>query len=405
MRILYITDYIPYPPVAGDLIRNYNLIRCVASHHQVSVVGFVDENEPSENISALQKFCERVETAPLPHRSKMARIPWVLRYFLAGIPFEFEFLRSELLGKKIKHLMSDIDFDIVQFEHSRMAPYLSALPLEDRSKRVLTFHNVAASQYKRISNIAQTPVGRMRTWVYSHMLRWWEPRYAERFDRCITVSENDRMELLKANPRLKIDVVSNGINAKEYRPLDHNSCKPALLFVGSLGYAPNADGIIWFCNNILPHLRNEIDDIQVWIVGISPPPEVIKLNGDGVHVTGRVDDVVPYYEKSAISIVPLRAGGGTRLKILESMALGRPVVSTTIGCEGLDVIDGHHLLIGDSPEQFARNVTRLLKDSILYRQISENARKLVVKTYDWNVIVGKLLDVYSNIVQEPEHQK
>jgi len=407
MRILYITDYIPYPPVTGDLIRNYSLIRRVSKYHQVSVVCFISNGEPSEHLLAIQEFCERLETVPLPQRSKVSRVPGVLRYLVAGIPFEFEFLNSEILREKIKCIVNDFDFDIIQFEQSRMAPYLSVLHADDKSKRILTFHNVAANQYKRISNIAQSPLGRVRTWVYSQMLYWWEPRYAQRFDRCITVSESDRNELLKANPRLKIDVISNGIDTKSHRllDLDLSNAKPALLFVGSLGYAPNADGVVWFCNKILPLLRDEIHDIQVWIVGISPPPEVTGLESENVHVTGRVDNVVPYYERCAISIVPLRAGGGTRLKILESMALGRPVVSTAIGCEGLDVVDGRHLLVGDSPRQFAHNIIRLLKDPILFNQIAEGARKLVVERYDWDVIAEELLNVYSSLGQENEYRK
>ena len=407
MRILYITDYIPYPPVTGDLIRNYNLIRRVSEYHQVSLVGFTRNAELPENLLAVQAFCERLDTVPLPQRSKMSRIPGVLRYLVAGVPFEFEFLYSEFLSEKIKRIVSDFNFDIIQFEQSRMAPYLAALPAEDKSKRVLAFHNVAANQYKRISKIVQTPVGRVRTWVYSQMLHSWEPRYARHFDRCITVSENDRSELLRANPNLKIDVISNGIDTKKHQPLELKlfNTKPSLLFVGSLGYAPNADGIVWFCKEILPRLRNEISDIQVWIVGISPPPEVTRLSSDEVHVTGRVGNVVPYYEQCAISIVPLRAGGGTRLKILESMALGRPVVSTNIGCEGLEVVDGRHLLIGDSPEQFAHSIIRLLKDPTLYRQIAESARKLVADRYDWDVIVEKLLNVYSSLDRETENYK
>jgi glycosyltransferase involved in cell wall biosynthesis len=134
-------------------------------------------------------------------------------------------------------------------------------------------------------------------------------------------------------------------------------------------------------------------------VGTDPLPDVLQLAGDGVHVTGYVKDVLPYYEQTAVSIVPLRAGGGTRLKILESMALGRPVVSTSIGCEGLDVIDGRHLLIADDPKSFADKTVRLLTDSVLFQHIATEARQLVVNRYDWDIIAHQLMDIYSELVQ------
>jgi glycosyltransferase involved in cell wall biosynthesis len=151
---------------------------------------------------------------------------------------------------------------------------------------------------------------------------------------------------------------------------------------------------MYFCREVFPRIRNVISNIEVWIVGREPPPEVLRLHGDGVHVTGRVEDVVPYYRQCAVFIVPLRAGGGTRLKILEAMALGRPVVSTAIGCEGLDVVGDEHLLIADSAEQFAEKTVRLLTDAALYRKLAFNARQLVVRRYDWDIIAGELMRVY-----------
>jgi glycosyltransferase involved in cell wall biosynthesis len=167
-----------------------------------------------------------------------------------------------------------------------------------------------------------------------------------------------------------------------------------------MGYAPCVDAIIYFCRQILPRVESVLGTVEVWIVGASPSPEVLALANKSVHVTGQVKDVVPYYERSAISIVPLRAGGGTRLKILEAMALGRPVVSTSIGCEGLDVIDGEQLLIADTPEKFSEGIIRLLTDKNLYQKMTADARQFVETRYDWNLIVRKLLDVYSHQVNK-----
>jgi len=399
MRILFITDYLPYPLISGDRIRVYNLIRRIARRHQVSLVGFLQAPDEADGVSHMQEFCCRVEAVDLRRRHRLARVPRLLQYVLAGIPFDFEFLHSEVLANKIRQLVSTVDFDIVHIEQSRMALYLKTLPPCAPFKRILGLQNVASVQYDRISYIALTPTKRKRAWLHGRMLRRWEPRYAERFDRCITVSEVDRGLLMSANPRLQVDVVPNGVDTQIYQPLLLEGVQPALLLIGNMSYAPCADGAIWFCNQILPHIRRELSEVEVWIVGISPPPGVIRLGGDGVHVTGRVEDVVPYYRRSTVSVVPLRAGGGTRLKILEAMALGRPVVSTSIGCEGLDVADGRHLLIADDPRQFAEKTVRLLTDRALYQRVAAEARQLAVTRYDWDVIARQLLDVYSRVLQ------
>jgi sugar transferase (PEP-CTERM/EpsH1 system associated) len=398
MKILFITDYLPYPLISGDRIRVYNLVRCIAKNHEVSLVGFLQTPDEVAGISHLQEFCLNVETIHLPRRLKLARLPNLFRYFISGKPIDFEFLDSKELVNKIRQLASSIDFDIVHIEQSRMAQYLEALPANNHFKSFLGFQNIATYQYDRISHIALTSTKKIRTWLHSQMLRRWEPRYAERFDRCITVSEVDKQLLLKDSPRLHVDIIPNGVDTQLYQPLAYENGKPSLLLIGNMSYAPCADGAIWFCNQILPLIRQVIPEIQVWIVGNSPPREVVMLGGDGIHVTGRVEDVVPYYRRSNASVVPIRAGGGTRLKILEAMALGRPVISTSIGCEGLDVEDGRHLLVADTPEEFAEKTILLLRDSALHQRIILDARRLVEANYDWNVIAKQLLDIYSETI-------
>ena len=397
MRILIVTDYLPYPPISGDRIRVYSMLRQIARHHSVSVVGFLQSPEDSIGISHLRRFCERVEALALRRRARVTRIPGLLRHVVAGIPFEFEFLRSDELACRINELASSSEFDIIQFEQSRMAPYLDALPADHGSKCILVLHNLAADQYDRISHIELARVRRLRAWLHGRMLRRWEPRYAERFDHCITVSERDRSALMMTNPRLKVDVVPNGVDTRLHRPLAWDGSQASLLFIGNLSYAPNTDGALWFCKQILPEIRRRVGGTRLCIVGNAPPPELLELSEDGTEVTGRVDSILPYYRRCRVAVVPLRAGGGTRLKILEAMALGRPVVSTSIGCEGLDVEHGRHILIADTPNQFAEATVCLLTDLKLCQRLSMEARELVVTKYDWDVVTSRLLDVYSEL--------
>lgn len=399
MRILFITDSFPYPAVSGDRLRVYNLVKRIAIHHEVWLAGLIESQTEKEGIKNIKQFCAGVITAPIRRSHPIAHLPGLLSYGLAGKPLELKFQYSKELADKIQGLSATMKYNIVQIEPSYLAPYNEILVMNSSCKRILGFHNVASDQYKQIYSIQKKQVPRIRAWLHSTMMRRWEPRYAEKFDRCLTVSNVDRKMLIAANPRLKIDVIPNGVDTRLNRPLGPSEICPSLLFVGTMNYAPCADAAIYFCKQVLPLIRQMLDDIQVWIVGKNPPPEVTRLVNERVHITGQVDDVVPYYKRSSVCVVPLQAGGGTRLKILEAMALGRPVISTSTGCEGLDVVDGQHLLIADKPAEFAKKTVLLLKNRVLYDRISAKARNLVVDRYDWDAIAKKLDQVYSEVVQ------
>ena len=397
MRILMIANSLPYPMISGDRIRNYNLLYRAARRHEVSLAAFLETREDIEGVSNLRQLCARVETASFHQRSRLAKATGMLRYALEGKPPELNILHSEELVAKIRELVSTMDFDIVQID-SRMGLYLETLPQNRRCKSILMFQNFTFQQGLRIFQVEQRWDRKIRRMLDSIAMFQWEPRHAQLFDRCTTVSKIDRDLLLKANPRLRVDVIPNGVDIQKYQLLPAENAAPVLLFIGNMGYPPCVDAVLYFCKDIYPLIRWRISATELWIVGRDPRPEVLQLDGDGVHVTGRVEDVVPYYRQSAVCVVPLRAGGGTRLKILEAMALGRPVVSTTIGCEGLDVVDGEHLLITDNPAQFAEKTVRLLTERQLYQHISTEGRKLVVTKYDWNIIADRMLQIYIELV-------
>lgn len=398
MRILYITDYLPFPPVSGDSIRLFNLMKNVGKHHQISVIALFSGLVPVKDISPLLEFSERVEIIGHQWPSAFRIWPDLASYFLRGIPPELRMLYSQKLADTMARLDDEEHFDIVHFEHSRMALYLKALRPNVKRRTILAFQNVAFDQFKRISQIEKELVKKLRTRLHSTLMRSWEPRFAERFDRCVTVSDADRGLLLEANPRLAIDVIPNGIDTLKNQSLEANHGGSDLLFIGSMSYEPCVDGALFFCKEILPLVQERLGGVNLWIVGANPVKEVRELANASVRVTGYVEDILPYYNRTSVSIVPLRAGGGTRLKILESMALGRPVVSTSIGCEGLGLVDGQHILVADNPEDFAHKIVGLLRDDELYQKVASQARKVAVETYDWTAISQKLLNTYENVM-------
>jgi len=398
MHILFVTDYLPYPPTSGDRIRVLNIAKRVAKMHDISIAAPVRNLVEAQGIEATREICRRVEVADLPRKHPMRHIPGLVRFSFQGKPLELHFLYSKELESKITDILVSENVDIIHFEHSRMAHYVSAIPKNSTVKTVLTFHNIAYQQFDTIYKVIHAPIPKFRAWLFSRQMYRWEPHCIETLDRCITVSKNDRQLLLNGKNGEVIDVVPNGVDTKINQPLAREDLQPTLLLIGLMSYAPYADSALYFCEKILPIVKEKVRNLRVFIVGSNPPEKVKQIHGDGIIVTGFVPEVAPYYRQSTISIVPLRAGGGTRLKILESMAYGRPVVSTSLGCEGLEVKDMEHLLVADTPKKFAENIIYLLEDHALYEKITADARRLVEKQYDWDMIAQKMLSIYDELV-------
>jgi sugar transferase (PEP-CTERM/EpsH1 system associated) len=398
MRILFVTNLIPYPPTSGAQLRPYHLLRRITANHQVWLATHVYQSGFSERLQHLEKFCQKIIVGKMKKRSRIERLPGLISYLLKGKPPELRLMYSDELASKIQLLCSEIAFDVVQIEESCMALYLNSITLSDSCKYILSFYDIIFDRYARYYDMERTQFMKWRKYLHGRMMRGWEPYYAERFDRCITVSCRDRQLLKRANPRLKVNVVPNGVDIKEFQPLPYDDNKN-ILFLGKMDYLPNLDAALYLYNEIFPRVKMRIPDAEMWVVGENPSDELCELGYNGLHVTGRVDDVLPYYQQCSVCAVPLRSGGGTRLKILEAMALGRPIVTTTIGCEGLDVVDGEHLLIADAPKEFADQVIRVLTDRHLREYLTRNSRQLVVSKYSWDTIAERLMQIYDSLYE------
>ena len=398
MRFLMITNTLPYPPIAGHPIRNINLLKRIAQDHEVWLLAMVGEGDLHADLGPLADFCEEVIRVPIDNLGALSRPMQGLQFLLQGTPPELRLYETQSMITAIRDLVKKVDFDIIQIEDSYMARYQEAIPAHWQGKKILTFIDIASRQYDRIYRIETKKLRKLRLWLYSRMMRRWEPAYAANFDLNISMSDIDRDLLLSKNSDLHIATIPNGVDTHEFQPLPMPSDgSKHLIYVGNMGYRPNVDAVKYFCHEILPLVRQEVPEAELWIVGNKPLPEVYELENEFVHVTGRVEDVRPYYQKSSVCVIPLRAGGGTRLKILESMALGRPVVSTSIGCEGIAIQDGDNILIGDNPQTFARQTVLLLQNEETYQKITNQARQFVVEHYDWDTITANLLEAFKNL--------
>ncbi len=228
-----------------------------------------------------------------------------------------------------------------------------------------------------------------------------EARMVREADLVLVTSERERKQLIHHVSPSSLAVVRNGVDAGAIAPLPIPETRE-LLFVGAFSHYPNVDAVLYFAHDVFPALHSRFPDTTLRIVGKSPTPEVLALNTQaGVDVVGEVESVEPYYRSCRACIVPLRAGGGTRLKILEALAFGRPVVSTQLGCEGLDLEDERHLLMADEPHTLQKAIARVLTDRDLASRLAREGRRCVEKAYDWNSIAADLLQRYQRLVSEP----
>jgi sugar transferase (PEP-CTERM/EpsH1 system associated) len=258
---------------------------------------------------------------------------------------------------------------------------------------VVFTHNVESEIWRRHAETASGLTRPLYRAQYRRMLRF-EHRALDRFEGVLAVSATDRDTLTRIYHDAihgPVHVVQTGVDTGFFEPAPTPAGSRALVFTGSMDWLPNEDAMLYFCRDVLPRIRAQEPHVSLSIVGRAPTPAVARLAQEaGVSVTGRVDDVRPYMAESAVYVVPLRIGGGTRLKIFEAMAMGKAVVSTTVGAEGLPVHDGEHLLLADDSESFASAVVRLLRDDDRRRSLEAAARTLVVEHYDWAAVAGDL---------------
>ena len=395
-RVLTLTYGLPYPPHSGGRLRDYHLLRALAADCDQTLLSLLEFPEEAAHVNALAPYCRRVEVVPSapPGRWRAMRAaahgwpPALARYYA-----------PELIAR-LHALLAAEPFDIVQIENLELAPYIAALPRRHRPRTVLTLHNVLARQYQLPGGWAVSRAARWRAALKAWLLRDLDARYAPRFDAVITVSALDRERLLTRLPagRPPVTVVDNGVDVEALQPLPP-APEPVLLFLGTLGYEPNMDAAQFFTAEVLPRVRAAVPAARLVIAGQHPAPSVLALaQQPGVRVLGAVPEVTPLYAQAQVVVVPLRAGGGTRLKILEALALGRALVSTPVGCEGLDLEAGRHLVVAEDAAALAEAVVALLRDPARRAALAAAGRARVVARYAWPRLAGDLLALYQRLL-------
>lgn len=401
MQLLFLTPQLPYPPHQGTTIRNYHLIRHLAAHHTIDLITFLAPGQVLSADNPLYTYCRQIHSAPQPRRTLRQRGSDTLRSLLPDMALRLE---SNEMRQLVATQAQTALYDVVQIEGIEMAQYGLQLAKAASTRPLLVFddHNC---EYLLQQRNAFTDLRRPRRWLaaaYS-LLQWRKLRHYEaaicrQADLVLAVSEPDKSALQALGTERPLLVIANGIElgADQASPTPSVPSDPfTLLFVGKMDYRPNIDGALWFAQRVLPLILAEEPRARFQIVGMNPHARLDPLRTNpAVEITGAVDSVAPYLAKAGIYVVPLRVGGGTRFKVLEAMAAGKAIVSTTLGVEGIDLHDGRELLLGDTPRVFADAVLRLLRDQqaigILATNLGQCARHFVEAHYSWHEIVPKL---------------
>jgi sugar transferase (PEP-CTERM/EpsH1 system associated) len=393
MNILLLSPWLPWPPFGGALIRTFETLSYLSRRNQVTLLAPLRHPEEAKNISMLNHLCARVITTALSDelRAVLRRLSIGL---LHGKPLIQSMHYDPNLASEIRRLTSQEVYDIIHVEFSFMAPYLAFVSPRSQAKKVLSMHNVESLRFARELKFARGM--RRLALLGDHILfKFWEERSLCQFDGILTVSPLELAWIKKHAPAAEVELIPNGVDTKSFSVADGSRVDYSIVFTALMNYPPNIDAAVWFCDEILPIVRSKHPEICFKIVGDKPGPEVLALaQSKGVQVTGRVPDVRPYLSESLALVVPLRSGGGTRLKILEAMAMGRPVVSTYQGAEGLEITDGVNILLADSPEEFAQHIFALIADPQLGRRLGAAGRYLVETKYDWKTCLSQLEDFY-----------
>ena len=373
MKILFLSRWFPYPPTNGSKLRIYNLLRTLAREHRITLISFDDQPETPPALEKLGGCCQRV--VAIPWKEYNPESAAALRGFLSAAPRFVVDTFSPRMSAAIRDAVRTQRFDAVIASQIEMAGYaddFAGVPAIFDEVEI----GVPLERYRRADGLP----ARLRHGLTWHKHRRYLARLLRRFPVCTVASERERELLIETGIRREgIEVIPNFLDPADYRGFEPSQRSKRLNFTGSFRYAPNYEAMTWFLAAVFPLIRARDPEIELVINGDTlglPLPTM-----DNVTLTGFVEDVRPWVAGSLVSIAPLQSGGGTRLKILEALALRTPVVSTRKGAEGLAVQDGEHLLLADTPEDFAAAVLRLTADPDLRARLAENGYRLVAERY------------------------
>jgi len=397
VRILILDPYVPFPLNRGTFYRAFNLARELGRRHEVDVF-CLDDSNSAGHLPVFQEFSRRVHFHPFQNAPWQSLFP---KRLLNPIPTTIEHWNQPSVKEAIHDFVKGRAYDLVHFCDLVMWQYVP--PMEPRVLRVMDRSRVdLLFQNEELASLKMGFKERLLRHENLWKLRRYEAQVAAEISATVVCGPDDETFLRREVPSAKcIKVLANGVDEAMFRREDFPPCpdpEPTILFCGAMDYSPNVNGLAWYFENCDGQVLKQVPNRKVLVVGKNPVPRIRELARiEGVTVTGEVPDVRPYYQRAWVQMVPLLIGGGTRLKIVESLSIGTPVVSTPIGAQGLALEQGRHILLGTSPGEFATQLVLMLSDTKLRTQIAEEGRKRVLERYTWGMLGEELSRFYQKL--------
>ncbi len=406
--VLFLTQVLPYPLDAGPKIRAYYVLRHLAKDHQVTLLSFVRDEDRPEHVEHLEAFCEAVFTVPM--RRSRPRDGWAaVKALYQRIPVIIA--RDEIGAMKavIGNILAEHSFDVIHADQTSMAQYgqyaLTCVPQQmPRPKTLLDAHNALFRVFEHLATEERNALKRSLYLGEARALEKYEQRVYDQFDQVVFVSGEDRSSLGRALADERTMTIPICIDPSD-SPLVDLAPEPRLVtHMGTMFWPPNVDAVLWFAQAVWPLVTARVSDARFVVVGKRPPASVQALaDADpSIEVLGYVEDPNPILQETAAFVVPLRAGAGMRVKIIDAWCWGVPIVSTTIGAESITVRDGEDILIADEPEPMAQSIVRLLGDPTLRTALRETGRAGVMERYDWRRVYRQWDSAYNMLLSDRE---
>ena len=406
MKILFLTQIVPYPPNSGPKVKTWNVLRFLYQQgYRITLVSFVRPEEV-QYIPDLEKICEAVHVVPI-RRSRLADVGYMIRSYLTRRPFLIERDDLESMQGTIDKLVKESEFQFIHADQLTMVQFAlrsAAAAPGKKPKVIFDAHNAVWSIVERMQENARwflKPILK----IEADRVKRYEGELMKSVDHILAVTDVDRVGLEEALKFSKVTpgdrvaqvtVVPIAVDTARLQPIRRQPGSRNIVTLGTLHYPPNADGIRWFFNEVFPLIRQRVPDVTLTIIGNHPPQDFLDLAARDpmIKVTGYVPELAPFLEESALMVVPVRAGGGMRVRILEAFAYAMPVVTTTVGLEGIQAEPEHEVLLADTPKEFADRVSSLLENMGMQATLSINGRHLAETKYDWQVVLSAMKPVY-----------
>lgn len=399
MKILQLAPQIPLPLSDGGKVGIFNITKSLAERgHSITLACF-DRGEATD-LTPLRKHCTLIGIRHSTQNSAAGMV----RNIASNLPYNISKYYSDEMKQQVEKILKTGHFDIIHIDHLHMAHYgiygrkLTGLPI------VLREHNIESSILERYRDHTSNPFLKGYLNIQVKRIQNYETRMASLFNCCAVITPDDERKLKAMQPDAKTSVVPGGVESRYF--LDEEAHMPvanSLVFFGGFDWLPNQDALRWFLRTVMPKLSKSFPKSVLTIVGKNVPGDLLSYASEQVVFKGFVEDLKSEIQKSSVVVVPIRIGGGIRLKILESFAMKVPVVSTSVGCEGIECLHGRDILIADTPEDFVLQIKKLFDDQGYQRSIADNAYALAKEKYSWEVVAEQLEKIYIECIKHNEY--